>query len=203
MLLAFTDRPVSAQAAADWLLATPVFVLDPTPTALYGYDTTLPGWAWTVGDYSFVEPTAAAVIFLKQQGHAQHERVRRAVEMLRNRVTAGGGWNYGEPRVLRQELSPAVVPTAMALIALADEPDDSVNAGLDWLSRQQGAITSLFSLGWATVALRVWGMMDAAWADDLATRWQATPPHRRQAMESALCVLGSLPQAGHPFAVGG
>ena len=201
MALAAGGLSESARAAADWLLASTVFVLNPTPTFLYGYDTTLAGWPWTVGDYSFVEPTAAAVIFLKRQGYGSHERVRTAAAMLRSRATAEGGWNYGEPQVLGNDLSPAVVPTAMALVALADEPDDLTAAAWNWLLSRRGTITSLFSLGWAAIALNVWNAMDANWTADLIGRWDAAPPSRRGPLETALCLLGVAPREGHVFAV--
>lgn len=187
--------------AVDWLLNAPAFVLRPTP-AIYGYDTTLAGWPWTSGDYSFVEPTSAAVVFLKQQGQAGHARVREAVMLLHNRALPAGGWNYGESVVLGNTLLPAIVPTAMALLALADEPDDTTSAAVAWLSAQQGTITSLFSLGWASIAMNVLGLLDDFWTADVIDRWFACPDDRRTAMDTALCLLGVASAEDHPFRLG-
>ena len=196
------QAPGAVAAAAEYLLNAPVFLLS-SPPAVYGYDTTIPGWPWTPGDFSFVEPTALAVIFLKQQGHFDHPRVREAVAMLRIRALPAGGWNYGEPVVLGSELFPAAAPTALALLALADEPDGGTDAGLDWLAGQQGKLTAFFSLGWAATAMNVYGRLDEPWTSDVVTAWNAAPASRQNAMDLALCLLGLSPRSGHPLAVGG
>lgn len=184
--------------AVDYLLNTTVFSISPTPS-VYGYDTSLRGWAWTVGDYSFIEPTAQAVVFLKQQGSAAHERVQEALRLIRDRVLSGGGWNYGEPVILDSELWPAETPTAMALLALADEQDAVTAAALDWLVSRQGKVTSLFSLGWAATALNLYGALDESWKADLVQVWTDTAAERRTAMDTSLCLLGVAAADGHPF----
>lgn len=184
----------------QWLLTAPVFTLSPTPPT-YGYNTGLIGWPWTAGDYSFVEPTSVALVFLKQQGNGQVPRAREAVSVLLDRSLPSGGWNYGESVVLGNTLLPAVVPTALALTAMADEPGDATAAGLGWLEAQRGSITSLFSLGWASIAMNRWGALDANWTADVIARWNACPASRRTAMDSALCLLGLYPGEGHPFAI--
>lgn len=191
----------AVHAAEACLLAAEAFVPPSMPAGLYGFDTSIPGWPWTTGDYSFVEPTAAAVIFLKRQGHSQHPRIRQAVSMLRERAILTGGWNYGEPVVLGSELFPAIVPTAFALLALADEPDAITAAGLNWLAQQRDTITTPFSLGWAGMALNVWGLLDESWAAGLADTWHASPEARRGPMDTALCLLAVAPPESHPFNV--
>lgn len=201
IVLARHGRTDAVQLAAEQLLAAEVFVLDPTPTDLYGYDTTIPGWPWTSGDYSFAEPTSLAAVFLKQQGYAQHERVRQAMAALRTRALADGGWNYGEPVVLNGQLYPAAPPTALVLLAMADEQDATTAAGVEWLSGQAGTLSSLFSLGWAAVGMNVLGRLDDVWTAEVIARWQATPIMRRNSMDTALCILGVVQTADHPFAV--
>lgn len=188
------------RTTVHFLLTAPVFVLRPVPPH-YGYDTGLAGWPWTAGDYSFVEPTSAALTLLKQQGQGEHARAREAVALVLDRSLPTGGWNYGETVVLGNTLSPAIVPTAMALIALADEPSDATTAGLNWLAGQQGAITSLFSLGWASVALNRWGLLSENWIAGVIDCWSACPPQRRTAMDTALCLAGLFQGGDHPFAI--
>jgi len=201
MVLARHWRSDAAQSAIAQLLAAKVFVLDPTPTDYYGYDTSVPGWPWTSGDYSFVEPTSLAAIFLKQQGYTQHDRVRQAMGALRTRALNTGGWNYGEPIVLNGALFPAAVPTALALLAMADEQDATTAAGKAWLSKQAAGLSSLFSLGWAAVAMNVLGLLDDNWTSQVISRWQDTPIPRRSPMDTALCILGLAAATDHPFTI--
>jgi hypothetical protein len=103
--------------------------------------------------------------------------------------------------VLHDPLLPAIAPTALALIALGDEPSDKTQAGLAWLTQQRGTITSLFSLGWAAIALNVVGALDDNWTADVIAAWDSAPAVRRNAMETALCLLGVSPMETHPFAL--
>jgi len=191
-----------ADAAASALLSEPVFTFSgAVALGLYDYDTGIPGWPWTFGDYSFVEPTALAMVFLKQSGSGSEVRVRQGGDMLRARALAAGGWNYGEPKVLGGELFTTVAPTAAALLALADEPDEVTAAALSRLLEQRGQISSLFSLGWASIALNVVQTLDDGWRDDVVTLWSSLPAERRGPLETALCLLGVSDSPQHPFAL--
>lgn len=91
----------------------------------------LRGWAWTDGAFSWIEPTAHAILALRAlRGHMPAEqvvgRVREAEAMIRDRVCEGGGWNYGNSRVLDEVLWPYPDTTALALIALHDGPRDAI-----------------------------------------------------------------------------
>lgn len=200
MAMDLAGRSTAVQGAADALLAEPTFIFSQFGSGMYGFDTTLHGWPWTFGGFSFLEPTALAVLFLKRQGYGQHARVREGVRLIRDRAIAGGGWNYGEPAVLGGALFPAEAPTALALLALADEPGDETAAGLDWLSGRLGQITSLYSLGWAATALNLLGRLDSAGRGEVVGRWNAQPDHRRDPVGTALCLLGLRAVEGHPLA---
>jgi hypothetical protein len=193
------SRTSAVQAAAVALLSEQVYTFPSLLPNLYGYDTQIPGWPWTSGDFSFVEPTSLAIIFLKQAGYWNEQRVRQGVQLLNDRALAAGGWNYGEPQVLEGDLYPAVLSTAMALLALADEPNDKTSAALDWLQKQSGQISSLLSLGWATMALNVYGMLNDDWRARVITRWNELPQNRRGPMEASLCLLGLADVSNHPF----
>lgn len=193
-----------AGAAASALLDEAAYTFySPLTANVYNYDTRLRGWPWTPGDFSLVEPTALAMIFLKQAGYRDHVRVREAADMLRNRAVAGGGWNYGEPRVWNGDLFPITSNTGMVLAALADEQDSATAAGLAWLLSQRGLITSLPSIGWAAIGLNVLGSLDDAWRTDVIERWRSSPAERRGPMETALCLLGLSEASVHPLGVTG
>ena len=202
LALLYAGRTASSDAAGQALLAEPVYILTPTPSrSIYGYDTTLKGWAFAPNDASLDEPTCTAMIFLKKAGYRDHSRVREAAAMLRDRAVVGGGWNYGEPQVLNGNLFPAVAYTAMTLAALADEQDDLTAAGLAWLQTRQGTITSLPSLGWAAIAMNALGLLDDTWRSNVISTWRAAPSARRGPMETALCLLGLTDAGNHPLKV--
>jgi hypothetical protein len=194
-------RTEPAITAAQALVATEVFTFDQLGQHVYGYDTMLKGWAWSPGAFSFIEPTAWAVLFLKQAGYGDQARVREAVDLIRNRALAAGGWNYGEPEVLGGRLFPTDAPTALVVLALANEQDEATAAGLDWLLGRRGQITSLYSLGWAAIALNVLGAMTSDWQDEVIATWNGLPAQRRDAVGTSLCLLGLRQGAGHPLAV--
>ena len=195
-------RTAASQAAERAILEMPVYTFsDFLAQGTYGYDTRIPGWPWTAGDFSFTEPTSLAMIFLKKAGHAAASRVREGARFLRDRALPGGGWNYGEPQVLGGDLFPTVAPTALALLALADEQDETTAAAETWLCGQVGQIPSLLSLGWATIALNVLGLLDDDWRAAIVNRFSALPTPRRGPMETSLCLLGVVSAADHPLGV--
>jgi len=201
--LALRERGHTAvsQAAVQALLWLPVFTIEAPPAGTYGYDTAIAGWPWTQGDFSFTEPTCLAMIFLKRCDHFSEPRVRDGARLLRDRALPAGGWNYGEPQVLGGDLFPTVLPTALALLALADEQDETTSAGLNWLLAQRGRISSLLSLGWAATALNVLGVLDGDWRAAVIARWHELPTERRGPMETSLCLLGVTEREHHPLEV--
>lgn len=201
LTLARLGRTEPVVRAAQALLDAQVFTLNQHLPNIYGYDTSLRGWAWSPEAFSFIEPTAWTTLFLKQAGYSGHRRVREAIELIRNRALAAGGWNYGEPEVLGGPLFPTDAPTALVLLALADEPDQATAAGLNWLLNRRGRITSVYSLGWTTIALNVLGALTGAWEDEVVTIWSELPTERRDAVGTALCLLGLRAATGHPLAL--
>jgi len=195
-------RTAASRAAEQAILDRPVYTFsDLLAPGTYGYDTRIPGWPWTAGDFSFTEPTSLAMIFLKKTSNAAAGRVREGARFLRDRALPGGGWNYGEPPVLGGALFPTVAPTALALLALADERDETTAAAESWLCGQVGQIPSLMSLGWAAIALNVLGLLDDAWQSAAVNRWSELPTGRRGPMETSLCLLGVVSADEHPLGV--
>lgn len=200
LALSEAGRVELAAAAADALLREPVFTFSQAgPQRLYGYDTTLAGWGWNAGTFSFVEPTAWSTIFLKRRGFGEDPRVREAATLLRDRALADGGWNYGEPEVLQGRLYPAEAPTALALLALSDERDAVVEAGAGWLRGRLGEITSLYSLGWSAIALARLDGPSEAWIAQVTSRWEALPIDRCDAVGTALSLIAVQSNDAGPF----
>jgi hypothetical protein len=177
------------------------------------HDSTLVGWPWVDQTHSWVEPTAIQVLALKRAGHAGHARTREGVRLLLDRCLPHGGWNYGNTVVLGQELRPHVMPTGLALLALADEmptdemlsdrkpTDDRIDRSLDFLRRElpRCRATASFSLGLMglaahdalpTTADAWWGAM----ADrTIGQKWATFP--------LALLALAALPAERNPLFV--
>ena len=186
--------PDPMSPAIQALLDEPVYSLSRERSAsLFGYNTELRGWPWTAGGFSFIEPTAMAMLLLKRAGYGQHPRVREATAMLRDRAIAGSGWNYGESVVLNGQLFPTVLSTSYALLALADEQDDITATAVDWLALQHEQSFSFLSHGWAMIALKLYERLTTDWTDAFLANWQVMPPERNNVAETALGVLAMGP----------
>jgi hypothetical protein len=143
-----------ARGFADWLLGreTPV-----------EYDDTLTGWAWRPETFSWIEPTAYAVLALDAVADAlPADDVRRRVDvarrMIADRACPAGGWNYGNGRVLGEDLWPYPDTTALALLALRGGPERaSVAAGLAALERMLDPTASGLATALGVLALAAWG----------------------------------------------
>jgi hypothetical protein len=92
-------------------------------SATVDQDPALAAWGWTADSTAWVEPTSWALIAVRQM--APHlptavvqARVSAAEAMLADRMCVGGGWNYGNKRVMGEELPPYPDTTALGLLAL-------------------------------------------------------------------------------------
>jgi hypothetical protein len=109
-------------------------------------DNSLQGWSWIDETFSWVEPTAWALLALKTcraKGIAvpgSDNRIGDGEAILRDRICVTGGWNYGNSNVLGQNL-PAYIPTtAIALLALQDRAGEAfVQRSLDYLEEHDPA----------------------------------------------------------------
>jgi hypothetical protein len=127
-------------------------------------DLMLRGWPWHEDAISWVEPTASAVLAL----HALAERVpmpgaaariAEAERLLWDRACVGGGWNYGNRRVLGEALPPFPDTTALALLALQGSPHAGrLRESFATLDRLLDPHASGLSLALAALAFELHGL---------------------------------------------
>jgi len=123
------------------------------------HDTSLVAWPWVEGTHAWVEPTSLNVLALKATGRSGHRRTREAVALLLDRQLPAGGCNYGNTRVLGQQLRPHLLPSGLALLALAGEDgrDPRIKKTVHYVSRSVSASTPAVSLCWAFMGLAAHG----------------------------------------------
>jgi len=132
-------------------------------SAVVRHDLSLPGWSWTPGTSSWVEPTAVSLILLR--GAAKNagpstlsRRCRQATALLYDRMCPGGGWNSGNPIVYGVPGEPQPASTAWALLALQEHHDRKENQeSLRWLARIYPRIEGPSSLALSRICLRTCG----------------------------------------------
>lgn len=143
-------------------------------------DNSLQGWPWVRDTFSWVEPTAWALLALKRERHATESgagaatgstaggarendagaaRRDEAERLLLNRVCAEGGWNYGNASTLGQDLRAYVPTTAAALLALQDRRSlPAVEQSLTMLVEHQTAERGTMSLALVSICLNLFGV---------------------------------------------
>jgi hypothetical protein len=181
-------RP-AALRGGDWLLgregaglgwfARIFFWLFPEKKATE-IDTELTGWPWTGGTFSWIEPTAWALLALKKLGGALTDsraarRVASAEALIYDRVCPGGGWNYGNARVMGESLSPYADTTALALMAVHDrDRREATTKSLDVLAALTRDSSSGLALGWTALCFDLYGIPSAPLRQRLREQYAAT-----------------------------
>jgi hypothetical protein len=123
----------------------------------------LRGWNWTPDTASWVEPTAYALILLRntipeKPAALVVKRRQLAEAMLFDRMCQGGGWNSGNPLVYGVAGEPRVGPTVWALLALLDRRErPEIKLSLDWLERAYSQIQGPGSLALSYLCLGTYG----------------------------------------------
>ena len=122
--------------------------------------------------------------------------------MLLDRVCVGGGWNAGNSVVYGSPLRPHVEATAIALIALQDEPRTPlIEQSLDWLRQQAAILHAVSSLAWSILSLFLFGIP----VHDLKSRLSVqvdAPSLLRNNATLAVAALGlQCGETIHPFAL--
>jgi hypothetical protein len=161
------ENRAQQELALQFLLRTTGRHFPREPHGPYGHDPALRGWPWIEDTFSWVPPTAMAVLALAAAGYGEGERLQEAILFLMDRQLPCGGWNYGNTTMFGQTLRPMPETTGMALTALAGHVHrEDVAASLTYLSDQLGQIRTPLSLGWGLLGLTAWGARPP-WAD----RW--------------------------------
>lgn len=143
-------------------------------------DPTLKGWSWNPDAFSWVEPTAYALLALKKgrsvlSGPDVDGRIREGESLLYDRVCEGGGWNYGNTNVYGVNVPPYPEVTAVALLGLQDRRETSGHrSSVEAMRRMLPEVDSGFALSWAIACLAVHGHDTAAERRRLADSYART-----------------------------
>ncbi len=150
--------------AVDWLVAAQAPLLPDRSwldrllyrEAAVVFDRRLRGWPWTPGAAGWIEPTVHAVQALEHSrerhgGEALQERIETGVSMILDRQCRDGGWNYGNKRVLGEDLESFPECTALALIGLCGRKGPAVERGMeraleDWRRGPRGLAQALLRI---------------------------------------------------------
>jgi hypothetical protein len=138
------------------------------------------GWSWVPNSFSWVEPTSYALIALKKLrvrlvDTNADERIRQADAMIYDRMCNGGGWNYGNSKVLDYALWPYPDITAVALIAMQDYARERANQeSLQVLNKTTRETGSGLALCWAAICLNLYGQDNSAFQKQIETRFEST-----------------------------
>ena len=136
----------------------------------------LQGWSWIEGTFSWLEPTAWALIALKRLDRARGiRRIEVGEQLIVDRACFDGGWNYGNAWALDKQLPGHVPTTAIGLLALRDRADLTVvKRALQFLESHRTSERAALSLGLARIALASCGSDPAVLDDALETQWRRT-----------------------------
>lgn len=140
----------------------------------------LVGWSWVPHSFSWVEPTSYALTALKKVRTSltetnADERIQQGEAMIYDRMCKGGGWNYGNSKVLDYALWPYPDTTAVALIALQDRAGDQANQeSLQALRKTADEANSGLSASWAAICLSLYGQDAADWQKRVEKRFRET-----------------------------
>lgn len=123
-----------------------------------GRDLSLKGWPWKPETSSWVEPTAHAIVSLKQASakvpsNKLQERVSIGQAQLLDVRCADGGWNYGNHASLNVDLVAFPETTGLALIGLQDHSD--LGKSIDLAAHMAGETTSPLARAWLSIALKL------------------------------------------------
>lgn len=126
-----------------------------------GIDLTKEGWPWTIGAFSWVEPTSWAVLALMSAGLADHPRCVQGASFLSDRILENGGANYGNKVVLGKHLDPVPIPTALTLVGLQNTPiSDPIRKSIHYLASILANPDDLQNVAWSLLALDLYDRRD-------------------------------------------
>ena len=140
----------------------------------------LVGWSWVPNSFSWVEPTSYAILALKKvkaslAENNAHQRIQEGEAMIYDRMCAGGGWNYGNSKVLDYALWPYPDITAVALIALQDRAGETANRqSLETLKKIAKETNSGLACSWTAICLGLYGQAIGDWQKRVENSFRET-----------------------------
>ena len=167
-------------------------------------DESLRGWGWTPRTSSWVEPTAFALLALRDatpisMPRDAPSRRQLGIELLYDRSCPGGGWNCGNPMVYGVPGEPLILPTSWALLALRDQPGhEKKSASLIWLRNAYPEIKSPASLAVARIALQAYGADVPNESLSLSRRFDQRNHHRMVHIIAWTCLALNPQRAWFP-----
>lgn len=119
------------------------------------------GWPWKPNSASWVEPTAHAIVALKQASAKVSsaklwDRVRIGEAHLMDVRCTDGGWNVGNRSARQQSLVAYPDTTAVALLGLQGHKD--LDKSIDLATRMARETISPLARAWLTIALKIYGV---------------------------------------------
>jgi len=203
------DQDDSLQQTTTALLSLKGRQINSRDDGISDIDDRLMGWPWAEGNFSWVEPTAWACLALRRIGLGRHPRVEEGLKLLRDRTLDQGGVNYGNRSIFGISLEPIPTPTALMLLALQGQADESsIDRSIEYLRQAAEKSDDLEHLCWARLALDLYpdhpGVRQtvaalgerivAARAARMETAWLRPAPLRQ-----ALTALALNIEDGNPF----
>ena len=118
-------------------------------------------WGWTDDARSLVEPTARILLAVNALTPGDAATRNEALDLLRTRQCADGGWNFGNASLYDVDLRGYAQTTAIGLVALQDGEPELVGPALDFLRRSWALEPGGLTAAQALVAFRLHGVDDA------------------------------------------
>ncbi len=173
------------------------------PSVINRQDNSIQGWSWTDGTFSWVESTAWCLLGLKRlAARSSDSGVRARFEDGRrffvDRVCKEGGWNDGNSNMLGAELPPYIPTTALALLALHDQPADPVvQRGLTYLDERKLTEQGGLALTLTRICLGVFGDTGSDVEAAILSTWTRTT--FLGSVHVTALALYALTASGHGF----
>jgi len=146
LLRASGEESTFAYGVRQWLLGNAV------------PDSQTVGWSWAPDAAAWVGPTSLAILALEKErlrrpSAAIRGRVECGRRFLLSRMCVGGGWNYGNVRVLGRDLPPYPETTGMALAALRGDRSPRLGQAIGVATRFLAECRSADPLNWLRLGL--------------------------------------------------
>lgn len=121
------------------------------------------GWPWTKETFDWVEPTAYALLGIKNGELLSSDKVKKASQLaegfLLKLVCKDGGWNFGDRNPYGQSNPPDVQTSALALLALRDRNNYAkVKQSIKWLLEGKQDKWSVNANAWSLLSLSACGV---------------------------------------------